>query len=449
MHTQGTQRLRIHTTAAHLYPASPRRRDCWSLLSSRSRALEASERDSLIDSCDEYQGSHSKTGPQGSHSGTSPQGRPVVRAFAARTATPPPRLVFLGASLAILVLCGLARLMASIALGSHRGAAFAMSTGAGMATGIGAMLVLCTRSLDRRLLACTMSFSAGVMLYVSLVEVVAVSSEHFAKGSAPPVAYASATGAFFVGVGVMAVVDSLVHAVFHRIAGVSDPRTHSHSRDSHVAESLEGGGGGGGHARPRSAQGISAGDETARCLQQDYDPEAFEDESGASIRAIAQLEERSRLLMMAAVVSAAIVLHNIPEGMATYVASFHSVSAGAPLAIAIAIHNIPEGLAIAMPVYYATHSRSKAVGLGALSGMSEPFGAFLASLVANEDSSTGAFGFMFGLTGGMMAYVCIAELLPAAFLEKGVNQKLTAAAFFAGCAVMASSLVIEKFATAE
>eukprot|EP00324_Dicrateria_rotunda_P009432 CAMPEP_0206180974 /NCGR_PEP_ID=MMETSP1474-20131121/68382_1 /ASSEMBLY_ACC=CAM_ASM_001110 /TAXON_ID=97495 /ORGANISM="Imantonia sp., Strain RCC918" /LENGTH=152 /DNA_ID=CAMNT_0053594849 /DNA_START=21 /DNA_END=479 /DNA_ORIENTATION=- len=151
---------------------------------------------------------------------------------------------------------------------------------------------------------------------------------------------------------------------------------------------------------------------------------------------------------MAAVVSAAIVLHNIPEGMATYVASFHSVSAGLPLAIAIAIHNIPEGLAIAMPVYYATGSRRRAILFGTLSGFSEPFGAVLASLVANESSSSGSFGGMFGLTAGMMTYVCLSELLPAAYAEQGVAREAVTLAFFLGCAVMATSLVIEKYATA-
>jgi len=133
---------------------------------------------------------------------------------------------------------------------------------------------------------------------------------------------------------------------------------------------------------------------------------------------------------------------------ATYVASFHSVSSGLPLAAAIAVHNIPEGLAVAMPVYHATGSRARAVALGSLSGMSEPFGALLASLVANEHSSTGAFGGMFGLTAGMMTYVCLSELLPSAYAERGVPRSRVVAAFFAGAAVMASSLIIEKFASA-
>jgi len=317
--------------------------------------------------------------------------------------------------------------MSSAASGYRRSQAFAMSFGAGCATGIGALLVLCTNSLDRSLLASTMSFSAGVMIYVSLVEVIAVSNEYFQKGLPASTSYALATLSFFGGVVIMAIVDAIVHKMFDAISGGSHHHHHHHSG---------------------SAGGVelgSVGGDTES--QSDDASELFDDEGGASIRALAHVKERQRLLMMSAVVSTAIVLHNIPEGMATYVASFHSVSAGAPLAIAIAIHNIPEGLAVAMPLLYATKNRPRAIGLGALSGMSEPFGALLASLVANENSSTTAFGGMFGLTGGMMTYVCIAELLPAAWSEKGVSRERLTISFFAGCAVMASSLVIEKWAT--
>ena len=99
-----------------------------------------------------------------------------------------------------------------------------------------------------------------------------------------------------------------------------------------------------------------------------------------------------------------------------------------------------------MPIYYGSGSRGRAVALGALSGLSEPFGAVLASLVANEHSSKAAFGLMFGLTAGMMTYVCIAELIPAALAEQGVPRSTITAAWFGGCAVMATSLVVEKFA---
>ena len=330
--------------------------------------------------------------------------KPAARAFAARSPSPSPLLLCLGTSGGLLVLILVARAMEAAFEGaSHRRAAFAMSLGAGMATGLGAALVLFTRSLDRRLLAGTMSFSAGVMLYVSLVEVVGVSNEHFAKSHAPARAYAYATASFFIGAAVMALVDRLVHVVFDMVAG----NGHQHS-DAATAHGSDGGGVELARARatdehsrclPRPGSDGAHGYDHDAALQHELDLEAFEDESGASIRALASVEEKSRLLMMAAVISAAIVLHNIPEGMATYVAtyppcmqvlttapsphryvaSYHSVRAGAPLAIAIAIHNIPEGLAIAMPVFYATQSRWKAVGLGALSGMSEPFGAVLPS----------------------------------------------------------------------
>jgi len=314
---------------------------------------------------------------------------------------------------------------------SQRQAALTLSLGAGMATGIGASFVLCTSSLNRTLLACTMSFSSGVMIYVSLVEVISVSNEHFSQTLSPAYAYACATASFFAGVVAMAVIDRCVHLVFDCVTSKSLKEHSERGSSPNVAMA--------------SGCAMRSTDEEAGLCRDDH---PHEDESAGSIIAVASIAERRRLLMMSAVVSAAIVLHNIPEGMATYVASFHSVSAGLPLAIAIAIHNIPEGLAIAMPVFYATKSRSRAITLGTLSGFSEPFGAVLASLVANENSSNSSFGFTFGLTAGMMSYVCLAELLPAAFGEKGVSRETVVFAFFLGCAVMASSIVIEKFATA-
>lgn len=302
-----------------------------------------------------------------------------------------------------------------------------MSLGAGLSTGIGALFVCVTTSLNRTLLACTMSFSAGVMIYVSLVEVIAISDEYFSEGHSKAAAYSLATLSFFGGVAVMAVVDKCVHSVFDAVVGKAGAEAGglaAVSRPGSLAEEQ-------GLCDPEGAR-----------LREDI----HGDEDAAAILAVAGIEERRRLLAMAAVVSAAIVLHNIPEGMATYVASFHSISAGLPLAMAIAIHNIPEGLAVAMPVYHGTGSRVRAVLLGTLSGFAEPFGALLASFVANDRSSKGAFGGMFGLTAGMMTFVCISELLPAAYGEKGVSRGAVVGAFFGGAAVMATSLIAEKYA---
>lgn len=321
--------------------------------------------------------------------------------------------------------------------------AFAMSLGAGMSTGIGACFVLFTTGLNPTLLASTMGFSSGVMIYVSLVEVVAVASEHFQKSCSPELSYAFATMSFFVGALIMALVDKFVHYIFDLIAGAdsgesataASATTRDGDEDSKMLCSSS--------SKEEVKLTSSSKEELSEIC------EMHTDESASSIMAVAQIKERKRLLMMAAVVSAAIVLHNIPEGMATYVACFHSVTAGAPLAIAIAIHNIPEGLAVAMPVFYATRSRARAIGLGTLSGFSEPFGALLASFVANERSPDSVFGGMFGLTAGMMTFVCISELLPSAYAERGVSRTTVTLSFFLGAAVMASSLVAEKLALAS
>ena len=95
-----------------------------------------------------------------------------------------------------------------------------------------------------------------------------------------------------------------------------------------------------------------------------------------------------------------------------------------------------------MPVLHATGSKVRAIGLGALSGMAEPLGALLASFIANESSQPDVFGGLFGLTAGMMLFVCVAELLPAAYAEKTASTALVALSFFVGCAVMATSLML-------
>lgn len=341
----------------------------------------------------------------------------------------PGLLLLLPAAACLLVTPWLLAQLPSMEQASHRQTAFLMSLGAGMSTGIGACFVLCISSINPTLLAGVMSFSSGVMIYVSLVEVIGVANEYLARAHPPAEAYALATLSFFVGVSIMAFVDMCVHRLFRAsrraAAARASPASAEEAVDLCEGEAGEGGGEGGGE-------------------------DGEMDEEGGAIRAVARIpaHQRERMLLMAAVVAVAIVLHNIPEGMATYVASFHSVSSGLPLAMAIAIHNVPEGLAVAMPVLYGTGSKAKAIGLGTLSGLAEPFGAFLASLVANENSSQGVFGGVFGATAGMMTYVCIEELLPSAYAEKGVPRWALTASFFGGCAVMALSLVIEKLASA-
>jgi ZIP family zinc transporter len=303
--------------------------------------------------------------------------------------------------------------------------AFAMTFAAGSSTGIGALLVLFVTQLSHKLLAITMAFSAGVMMYVSLVAVVSESFEHFAKDHSEPRAYMFATLSFFVGAVLMSLTDDVVHHIFHTLVTDEKKRRRRPTASDRLLER-------GDRLTPQVA-GTDSGDDS-------------EDEALAIEAVFAS--NKHDMLVMSAVLGIAIALHNLPEGMATYVASYHSVHTGAPLTIAIAIHNIPEGLAVAMPIYHGTGSQSKAVFWASLSGMAEPFGAFLAYLFVNPRTSQSSFGAMFAVSAGMMVYVCLSELLPAAYREYP-RPKLITHSFFAGCLVMASSLVLEKFNAAE
>lgn len=302
--------------------------------------------------------------------------------------------------------------------GGHPSQAFAMTFMAGSSTGIGALMVLCVSRLSARLLAITMAFSAGVMMYVSMVAVVHESYEHFRRDHVEAHAYAYATLSFFVGAVVMALTDDVVHMLFEALIPDEKKRRKAVAPipAARTATHLELG-------------TVDSGDES--------------DDERVAIESVFS-SNKGDVLVMSAVLGIAIALHNLPEGMATYVASYHSVGTGAPLTIAIAIHNIPEGLAVAMPIFHGTGSRFKAIFWASLSGMAEPFGAFLAYLFVNPRTSQSSFGAMFAVSAGMMVYVCLSELLPAAYREHP-STRLVTQAFFAGCLVMASSLVLEKF----
>lgn len=110
---------------------------------------------------------------------------------------------------------------------------------------------------------------------------------------------------------------------------------------------------------------------------------------------------------------AVIGLHNFPEGIATFMAGYESLALGVPIAAAVALHNIPEGIAIAMPVFYATHSRKKALFCTFFSGMAEPLGALAAFWLLSPFMNNAVLGGVFALVAGIMIYVTVEELIPS------------------------------------
>ena len=157
----------------------------------------------------------------------------------------------------------------------------------------------------------------------------------------------------------------------------------------------------------------------------------------------------------AAVLTAlAITLHNLPEGLATFISFLSSTASGIPLAVAIAVHNIPEGICVGIPIWLSTGSKWKGFLWGTASGLSEPLGAIIGwAIVGFEaDAATGfrdvdpvVYAVMFGLTGGMMMYVSFKELLPMAF-RCDRNDRVTTWGLFGGMLIMAVSLGIFQVA---
>lgn len=113
----------------------------------------------------------------------------------------------------------------------------------------------------------------------------------------------------------------------------------------------------------------------------------------------------------------AIIMHNIPEGIATFITSNNNIKLGITITIAIALHNIPEGISIAIPIYHSTNNKLKAFLYTAVSGTSEVVGAilayvFLAPLVNNFIMSA-----LYAIIAGIMIHISVYELIPGAYKE--------------------------------
>ena len=151
-------------------------------------------------------------------------------------------------------------------------------------------------------------------------------------------------------------------------------------------------------------------------------------------------KSKDRLGRTGLLVAVGIMIHNFPEGMATFVAALEDLRLGVGIAIAIAIHNIPEGLAVAAPIYAATGSRKKAFWWSFLSGASEPAGAVVAALVLMPILNASVLGMVLAFVGGLMVAISIDELVPAA--KSFDTEHIPLIGVLLGMAVMAFSLYL-------
>jgi ZIP family zinc transporter len=287
---------------------------------------------------------------------------------------------------------------------------------AGMATGIGSAIAFAAKRTNYRFLSVATGFSAGVMLYVSFVEI-------FYKGVDSLVAaYGEYWGhwinaaSFFGGMLLIGVVDNLVPAAENPHEVHSEAESAPLRDPAAPLPDFPAGG--------RSAGGAEAGTH----------------DHGA---------HHGKLMRMGLFTALAIAIHNFPEGLATFLAALQDPTLGLAIAVAIALHNIPEGISVSVPIFYATGNRKKAFVYSLLSGLAEPVGAIIAYLVllyfVGGDAGVippQVMGVLFGGVAGIMVYISLDELLPTSrAYGKGHDSLL---GLIAGMVVMALSLLLMK-----
>ncbi|KAJ3350629.1 hypothetical protein GGF32_004773 [Allomyces javanicus] len=311
------------------------------------------------------------------------------------------------------------------------GLAFAVAIGAGLSTAIGAASVKFGSLQSPQFLATGMALAGGVMIYVSLLDIWVESKVSFEEAwpgeSGAKRAYIAATGMFFAGallaVGMEAGVNWLESRLLRRGSSSRRPPASSSAEDPEAAATTAV------KDKPRSSDEGDAAQTAAQVMS---------------------AEDRASLMRTAMVTGIALTIHNIPEGLATFISMCSSVASGLPLAVAIAVHNIPEGICVAVPILYATGSKWKAFFWGTITGVSEPVGALLGfAILKSTDAANLAtvYGVLFGLIAGVMTYIAVAELIPTA-LSHHKNPRYVAVVVFVGMAIMAASLVLFEVAGA-
>lgn len=258
--------------------------------------------------------------------------------------------------------------------------AFLLTLIAGLSTGIGSIIAFFAKRTNKKFLSVSLGFSAGVMIYVSLVEIFQKAQNSLAGELGDKPGACATVAAFFGGMLLIALIDKIIPE----------------------------------EENPHEAKEVLA-------------------DSGDNMQA-------KHLMRTGIFTALAIAIHNFPEGLATFVSALQDPSIAIPIVVAIAIHNIPEGIAVSVPIYQATGSKKRAFVYSFLSGLAEPVGALIGWLLLMPIMNDVVFGVIFAGVAGIMVFISVDELLPAA-REYGEHH-LSVYGLVAGMAVMAVSLLL-------
>lgn len=274
--------------------------------------------------------------------------------------------------------------------------AFLMTLFAGLSTGIGSTLAFFTKKSNTKFLSLSLGFSAGVMIYISMIELFFTAKDRLVTELGLKAGSWLTVAAFFGGMFFIALIDRLIPSgenphEMHSIEEINDKNPkESHHNDIKIK-----------HDKAKA---------------------------------------NNKLLRMGVFTALAIAIHNFPEGMATFISSLQEATIAIPITVAIALHNIPEGIAVSVPIFYATGNRKKAFVYSFLSGLSEPVGALIGYLILMPVLNDTVMGVVFGMVAGIMVFISLDELLPSA-REYGEHH-LAIYGTVAGMILMAVSLLL-------
>lgn len=274
---------------------------------------------------------------------------------------------------------------------------FGLTLIVGLTMGFGSILSFFISKKHKKLLALSLSFSAGIMIYVSFMEMLP-EGIHLIEGYMGEGTSWVALMWFFSGMFITAIIERFVHAFageFH----VHD-HNHDHKKESHHDHNKE------------------------KHSHHELDN--------------AHTEENSHLTKLGLMSAIAIAVHNVPEGLALFTSGLKDITLAYPIAVAVIIHNIPLSIAISVPLVYSTGSKKKAFLYTLLVGLMQPIGALIGYVLLSNFLNDMIFGILFSVVAGIMIFVSLDELLPAA--QKDEDHHLSVYGAIAGMIVMAIAL---------
>lgn len=248
-----------------------------------------------------------------------------------------------------------------------------LSTMAGLSTLIGGLVTLFLKKHSMKVLAVGLGFSAGVMIFISLTELLPTSHEMVLETFGAKSGWITLL-IFFIGILIAILIDYLI------------PDHIQNKEHSHEHEQVQ----------------IDRGDSPFKT------PE--------------QIQKIKRAGLTTAI---AVTIHNFPEGLATFFATTASLKLGLSVFLAIAIHNIPEGIAISVPIYHATNSKKKAMLYCLISGLAEPVGGVLGFLLIHFLFPEMSIALIFALIAGIMTYISFDTILPLAHEYDTAHYSIT------------------------